>query len=374
MLKKYNSSVNTLPQDVVELILERLPIKSLLRFRSVSKTWKLTIQTRRFQERQLIHHSQSSGPDILFVHLSDHGLNTDARRRLVFGSSMVYNVCFPTLCTSVCPCICDGLVCFYTYSVPSVNVVVVNPATRWHQSLPLARIQQLLFDRITKRSFRSPRPNLGFGKDKLKGTYKPVFLYNSSGLGLDNVTTCEVFDFSTNAWRYVHPAAPYRINVDHDPVYLDGSLYWFTKCEETKVLSFDLHTETFQVICKAPFSHAHDDPHSFSMCILDNCLCVSDSNWPTQDIWLLDPSGGNIKTWKRMCSIDLTKTRDWSGESSLLAIAVSEKNKLLLRGRGWYQPLLIHDLRTKSYELLFRPNKALSSVCYFQSLFSPLSN
>ncbi|KAG2238211.1 hypothetical protein Bca52824_092522 [Brassica carinata] len=64
-VEKYNSSVNTLPQDVVELILERLPIKSLLRFRSVSKTWKLTIQTRRFQERQLIHHSQSSGPDIL---------------------------------------------------------------------------------------------------------------------------------------------------------------------------------------------------------------------------------------------------------------------------------------------------------------------
>ncbi|KAF2583744.1 hypothetical protein F2Q70_00034765 [Brassica cretica] len=162
MLKRYSSSVELLPHDVVELILERLPVKSLVRLRSVSKTWKLTIQTRRFQERQLIQYrSQSRDPDILLVHYGDHGPDTDARR-LVCGSSVVYTVCFPTLCNSVCPCICDGLVCFYNNYVPSVSVVVVNPATMWHQSLPLARIQQLLVDRITKRLFVSPYHKLGF--------------------------------------------------------------------------------------------------------------------------------------------------------------------------------------------------------------------
>lgn len=374
MLKRYSSSVELLPHDVVELILERLPVKSLLRLRSVSKTWKLTIQTRRFQERQLIQYcSQSRDPDILLVHHGDHGPNTDARR-LVFGSSVVYTVCFPTLCNSVCPSICDGLVCFYNNYVPSVSVVVVNPTTKWHQSLPLARIQQLLVDRITKRLFCSPYYKLGFGKDKIRGTYKPFFLYNSSEFDLDNVTTCEVFDFGTSIWRYVHPASPCRINVHLDPVYLDGSLYWFTECEKTKVLSFDLHTETFQVICKSPFVHARDDPYSVSMCILDNCLCVSENNLTTQEIWSLDSSGSNIKTWNKMCSIDLTKTLNWFGECTLLAIAFSEKNKLLLRGRGFYQPLVIHDIHTKSYELLFETNKYVDFVCYFQSLFSASSD
>ncbi|KAJ4912828.1 F-box protein [Raphanus sativus] len=374
MLKRFSSSVELLPHDVVELILKRLPVKSLLRFMSVSKTWKLTIETRSFQERQLIHHSQLRGPDILFVSFGDDddGLNTDPGRHVLDSSIAAYTLWFPTLCMSVCHGSCDGLVCLYTVYNPSVSVVVVNPATRWHHSLPLARIQQLSIEKITSGSFGSACPILGFGKDKLRGTYKPVFLYNSYGLGLDNVTTCcEVFDFSTKLWRYVRTAAPYGINFHHDPVHLDGSLYWFTYCAETKVLSFDLHTETFQVICEAPFSHVHD-PHSVSMCVLDNCLCVSTSNWPTQDIWSLDSSGGNMKTWKKMCSIDLTTTLDWSGKHSLLAIAILDKNKLLLRSRGNYQPLVIHDLNTKSYELLFRPDSGVGSVCYFQTLFSPL--
>ncbi|CAN6991065.1 unnamed protein product [Brassica rapa subsp. trilocularis] len=60
------------------------------------------------------------------------------------------------------------------------------------------------------------------------------------------VTYCEVFDFSTNAWRYVVPASPYPINAYHKPVHLDGSLYWLTESEPPLLLSFDLHTETFQ--------------------------------------------------------------------------------------------------------------------------------
>ncbi|KAJ4897017.1 hypothetical protein Rs2_23811 [Raphanus sativus] len=170
-------------------------------------------------ERQLSHRRRSRGPDILFIHYTrDDG--------------------------SVCHYICDGLVCFYTNYRPSVCVVVVNPATRWHQSLPLARVQQLCIDKI-------------------------ILL--------------------------------------HSPVYVDGSLCWLTDGEETKVLSFDLHTETFQVICKAPFSDVHD-PFRYSMCILNNCLCVSERYCTTQDIWLLDSSDGNINTWKKMCSIDITKT------------------------------------------------------------------
>ncbi|VVB17080.1 unnamed protein product [Arabis nemorensis] len=85
---------------------------------------------------------------------------------------------------------------------------------------------------------------MGLGKDKIRGTYKPIWLCNSSEFGLDNATTCEVFDFSTNAWRYVLPASPCRILDEQKPVYLDGSLYGLTEGEETKVLSFDLHTET----------------------------------------------------------------------------------------------------------------------------------
>ncbi|CAH8252220.1 unnamed protein product [Arabidopsis lyrata] len=199
MFKRHGSSLELLPHDVVELILERLPVNSLLRFKSLSKDWKSTIESKRFEERQLIRRKQSRGPDVLYVSLHDD----EAPKRIVFGSSIVSTIKFPTICSIVCYGSCDGLVCLYCVSTPGF---VVNPVTRWHQSFPLSSFQQLRMARLNKGDFHAPNYKLGFGKDKVKGTYKLVWLYNSSEYGLDNVTTCEVFDFSTNAWRYLVPA------------------------------------------------------------------------------------------------------------------------------------------------------------------------
>ncbi|KAF2550651.1 hypothetical protein F2Q68_00034886 [Brassica cretica] len=147
---------------------------------------------------------------------------------------------------------------------------------------------------------------LGFGKDIISCTYKPVWLYNSSEIGLENATTCEVFDFISNAWRYVTPSAPYRVVGVADPVFVNGSLHRFTDCEETKILSFDLHTEAFQVISsKAPFPNSHDNPYAIVLCNLDNRLCVSHKKWPDQVIWSFN-SGS--KTWDKLFSIDLVMT------------------------------------------------------------------
>ncbi|EOA37991.1 hypothetical protein CARUB_v10009460mg [Capsella rubella] len=366
VLKRHRSSVELLPHDVVELILERLPVKSLLRFKSVSKQWKSTIVSNRFQERQLIRRKQSRGPDVLFISLEEG----EPPRRIDFGPSIVSTVKLPTSCSAVCYGSCDGLVCLHCVNTPGV---VINPATRWQQSLPLSSFQQLKLDKFMKKDFPILHHKLGFGKDKVRGTYKPVWLYNSSEYGLDNVTTCEVFDFSTKAWRYLSPASPLRVLSYHKPVYLDGSLYWYTACEEeTKILSLDLHTETFQVISKTPFPHV-SNPHNYTMCILDNRLCVTEKNWSSQVIWSFDSSLG---TWKQICSLDLTKTFSWLGEPecALIPIAILEKNKLLLHGRENLQAMVIHNLHTKSYDFVFKPTTGGDSVYYFQSLFSALSN
>ncbi|WZZ21925.1 hypothetical protein YC2023_123312 [Brassica napus] len=178
--------------------------------------------------------------------------------------------CHGTACES-----CDGLFCTFGIYSPSV---VANPATGWYRILPLSNYQHLC--QTYMREGYVDFPGLGFGRDKLRGTFKAVWLYNASWFvpKQDKVVTyCEVFDFTTKAWRYVVPSSPYRITDYYKPVHLDGSLYWFTECDDEPpmVLSFDLHTETFQVICKAPFAHPWDPGH-LTMCILDDRLCVSD--------------------------------------------------------------------------------------------------
>lgn len=83
------SSMELLPNHVVELILQRLPVKPLSRFKSVSKTWKSTIESQRFQQEQLSRRMQSQDPDVLFVPFEDFDY---PRTRVELGSSIVTTI------------------------------------------------------------------------------------------------------------------------------------------------------------------------------------------------------------------------------------------------------------------------------------------
>uniref|UniRef100_A0A1J3JBF5 F-box protein n=1 Tax=Noccaea caerulescens TaxID=107243 RepID=A0A1J3JBF5_NOCCA len=371
ILKRHRRSWPNLPEDVVELILERLSVESLVKFKSVCKKWKSTMESKRFQDRQFILGRQSRGEDVLFVSIMDysHSGYEAGRSRIVLGSSVFRTVKFPILSTEVCQGSCDGLICLTDVLTPSF---VINPATGWRTSFPHSSLQQLQKDRYYKGDFDVPSPKLGFGKDKVTDTYKPVWLYNSSEFGLDNETTCEVFDFGTNSWRYVLPASPYRIVSSNDPVYLDGSLYWLSECQHTKVLSFHLHTETFRVISQTHFYHFSKPVLS----VLDNRLCISVQIYPDRCIFSLS---GNNKTWEKMFEIDLDEISYLFGVGPLstliIPVAILDKNKLLLRAQdeendNLLSVVVIHDLHTKSYDLFYRPTSAGCCVSYFQTLFT----
>ncbi|CAH8310061.1 unnamed protein product [Eruca vesicaria subsp. sativa] len=386
-----------LPHDVVEHIMERLPVRSLMRFKCVSKQWKSTIESRSFQERQLKHQQSGGGrdPDVLMVSAS----TDESLRTLVLGSSSSVKIPTPwdkekaTTSYLVSNNSCDGLVCLYH---PFKSGYVVNPATRWHRPLPLCQLQQLMISQ-GKAYFEKDHGIFkpGFGKDIISSTYKPVWLYNSLEIGLENATTCEVFDLSTNAWRYVTTSsAPYRVVGVADSVFVDGSLHWFTDCEETKILAFDLHTEVFQVIsCKAPFP-ANSHPYAIVLCNLDNCLCVSHMKWPDQVIWSFN--SGN-KTWDKLYSIDLVMTSMLYNSPKLcafrpLALLNAKKNKkkkdnkmilkkdkmmkkqkkknLLFYDSMRSRYLMIHDPETDPDDFTFAADCMGFLVCYFQSLIS----
>lgn len=351
--------MEVLSNDVVEAILERVPAKSLIRFKHVSKQWKSTIESKNFHERQLIYRQQSRDQDVLFLTFSgddddddddddDHSINISS------SSSSVILVKLPIKKRFVCSTSCDGLVCLYNINKSSI---VINPTTRWHRTLPLSNFQQ--------RDRAGFPPLLGFGKDKFNGTYKLVLLYD-----FGDTTTCEVFDFSTNAWRYVTPSSPYKIIASLAPAYVDGSLHWFTNCLVTKILSFDLHTETFQVIARAPAFVLLYDTKSILMRNLNNRLCVSEKEYSKQVIWLFDSES---KAWNEICSIDFSTTSFWyrfHGTPLLPVAVLEEKDKLLFYERDSCRELKIHDDQTKSHDLVFKSKSTGYPLCYFQSLIS----
>ncbi|CAG7910789.1 unnamed protein product, partial [Brassica rapa] len=178
----------------------------------------LTIESQRFGQRHLIRRKQLRGPDVLILSHSTLSLEDEPLDDRIFGlgTSIVWTVKLPNTCDMYChgtACeSCDGLFCTFGIYSPSV---VANPATGWYRILPLSNYQHLC--QTYMREGYVDFPGLGFGRDKLRGTFK----------------ACD----------------------DEPPM----------------VLSFDLHTETFQVICKAPFAHPWDPGH-LTMCILDDRL------------------------------------------------------------------------------------------------------
>ncbi|CAH8312984.1 unnamed protein product [Eruca vesicaria subsp. sativa] len=127
----------------------------------------------------MLHRKQLGKTDVVFVSLyGNHGF--EALRTLVVGSTL--SVRIPTTWDNklyqVCNTSFDGLICLYDLYGPSI---VVNPTTRWHRTISPCNYQIASFDRIIQWH-ASPSP--GFGKDKINGTNKPVWLYNSAEIGL----------------------------------------------------------------------------------------------------------------------------------------------------------------------------------------------
>ncbi|CAH2034806.1 unnamed protein product [Thlaspi arvense] len=361
-------------QDLVEEILERLPVKSLHRFKVVSKTWNSSIESQYFMKKHMIRR-QLQEPDFLLVDDQVAGERMDDEdmtiRTLVLGSSdheaelestLQLQFTFNDVTRS-----CDGLVCIYHFRR---SILMVNPSTKWMREVPLASLQ--------RRTFRwrnsGDEPNLlGFGKDICTDTYKLVWLYAS----MEHLhTTCEVFDFVINSWRYVE-SPPYGLIDDHKPTYVDGSLHWFVckESSEVRILSFDCHTEIFQEIAECPLGDQENETR-FIMCNLNNRLCVSEKKWPTQDIWTLNCS--DMMKWEKMYSLDLSSCPDgWlaDGEWPIACpLAILNNKKLLIydeHGPDGYNPnFVIYDMETRSYSLGFAAESVIFVTPYFQSLIS----
>ncbi|XP_010481134.1 PREDICTED: F-box protein At1g11270-like [Camelina sativa] len=370
-----NPSIVELPQDVVGEILEKLPVKSLLRFKAVSKLWRREIESRRFQKRHLRHEQKSRDPSILVCHPRlDQGTKLASLRTLSLGAASVSfetHTQYPVDTTIRSYMLrntrsCDGLTCIYSETF----MYVVNPTTRWYRRLPEARCQA--FFRDTKNQFLVGYP--GFGKDNITGIYKLVWLYNSHCVDLydGQTNTCEIFSFDTNnTWRYdVIVSSPHPMLRHKVPAHAHGSLHWFIDAvTETQVLAFDLHTETFTVMANIPVAHA---PHPrISMCTLNDRLCLSEDKGDTQTIWSLNQDN---MTWHKTFSINLRATLSCIEEEYIFPVPPVTSlfnNRLLLYDESDNDgKFVIYNYRLNSYGEIFNPRYLGGAISFSESLIT----
>lgn len=314
----------TVPDDLVFEVLIRLPVKSLVRFKTVSKAWQAIISDPFFIRAQLecSKQRQRENPSSFLItpqvllepgcteeEYAVKAMSTDIHfyqwnlREFDCSSSttsLIYRKHF--LDGDFGPISqlahCDGLVLLPT----NTKTYVFNPATGDAISLP--------------ESWRNMVQNVmalpaGFGFDASTGRYKVArFFFRSRyikrggiipmGMEVFTITACDGEDVNGSSWRQTQVDPPYPVLCAQTGIHCQGYLLFFIDKSNMEqppngLLRFSLQDETFGVTLFPSNMESTVDYNDICVKELDGELCctyVSKSShqlliWMTRDA--LDP-------------------------------------------------------------------------------------
>ena len=236
-----------LPHDIVLNILANLPVKSVLRFRCVSKTWDSSITT----------------PSFISTHLNLRNNNTNLAYLINFAFTTTFDSTIPSFIGGYDPTFnriseypipsgffpshysytadsCNGLVCFTNHNDLPTNTGAIylwNPSIRKLKRLPgFSQTQYLRFC-------------TGFAYQSNTNDFKVVKISQMPGMK----TEAEVYTLSSNSWRRVEISlANTVLGVPDDnrtATFVSGALHWLGNVSEgeslSMILSFDVNNDKF---------------------------------------------------------------------------------------------------------------------------------
>ncbi|KAK1352871.1 F-box domain-containing protein [Heracleum sosnowskyi] len=236
----------TLSDDLISEILERVPVKSLLRFQSVCKTWLSLIKHPAFVKSQLLRATTTETDQTLiisrykgqdenrFVLFRIDSRETEVDFNFPYSRDEFKYVPFCTLVGSA-----NGIACIAVDFINfKVSIYLWNPATRQAKAIP---------------TFRDVHHEaLGFGYDPVDDDYKVVRIVMPPSFS-------EVYSDNGNVWRKVPDPIDTPLNADFD-VCFNGFLCGIGKYG---MMAFDLNKEVMNCGIKLPVisvdAGAHND-------------------------------------------------------------------------------------------------------------------
>ncbi|KAM7468943.1 hypothetical protein LguiA_007126 [Lonicera macranthoides] len=309
-----------LPQELLIQILLWLPPKSLLRFRSVSKSWCSLISSPNFIDihtrnlphvtntRKLIRHCTTTSPreevySVFFDNQSSFDRDDDVKIDFPFTSTTEYRIVGS----------CNGLICLSDENMwdDVYTTVLWNPAIRRKLTLPPPDI-----------IVRNPGSLhvLGFGFDCKANDYKIVLLSYKNPISIHllpplvDVPSVEVFSVNTGAWRGISTPAP-LCHIAGDlwrQRFVNGAAHWVActlNCGQMRnlILSFDMCDEVFREI-KLPECLAGKSPWFMGVVVIQDSLYVVEYDISLEflnmlSIWVMKDYGV-VESWTKQYKID----------------------------------------------------------------------
>ncbi|CAA7042371.1 unnamed protein product [Microthlaspi erraticum] len=303
-----NPNLIYLHPNLLEDIFLELPLKSILKFKAVSKQWRSILESRSFADTRMKLEKQKK-PKLLAVE--------NRRSNPPFEVVAVYVDRKPPLQSAIRSRRRGG------DRDGSVNIL--NPATGESVSFPSGpepvneRYRSALFHDKWCVNFPGFWA-MGFGRDVVNGSYKV------SRMCFEPSHLCEILDVSVGEWRRVNPP-PCKVEPRRK-----GSLYWIEMRCSDSVLALDLHTEEFRLV---PYPPTRSEANQ--LVNLEDRLALAipytKPEWKF-DVWVMDEQE---ETWSLAYSIRLAGSGVFS----------------YVRRDVWFRPVAV----TKGGNVFFHDNE-----------------
>ncbi|OMO96323.1 hypothetical protein COLO4_15337 [Corchorus olitorius] len=313
--------------DVIEDILAKLPVKTLIRFKSVSKQWCFSINNPNFT-RQHLSNQRKKDAGFLFAYRGSNDTTGFSKEIVLCSTAENYKISRLIRFSNILPQdrynmshSCDGIICFYG----QFNIHLINYSTLEIRTLPpgtLSNTPHYCYHTFPDPYFpggyihvgewRSPRHQLGIGRDEVTKQYKIVKVFDPV---VDYYwhanSNCEIFTLDRNpnaSWKNIG-IVPYKISFTANPVHVNGAIYWFTDeiyhgNKSEVIVMFDLHRENFQAI---PHPSCCSDPtkprNTMQLATLRGSLCLFERliDQSELNVWIMKTcERSKVVTWENI--------------------------------------------------------------------------
>ncbi|KAL7595314.1 hypothetical protein Lser_V15G29594 [Lactuca serriola] len=361
-MKTLNSSETSkdpqsVPADIIIEILSRLPVKSLLRIRSVCKLWFSII----------------SDPHFVKSHLSfSTSNNRYAHHRLIFS--------IESISVHSCPLydvLYDGTVNALELDYPlkeSFDYVRIFSCCNGLLLIANADGDLFIWNPSNRRSNRLPcsgsrgRPcKYEFGYDESSDDYKVVGIYYVYRGEAEYDAIVKMYSLKTGNWKRIGDFHN-GFSMDCSVKYLNGVLHWMSIQDSGSsyswtIASLDLAKETYGEILQPVYDEFRTH---LKLGALREWLCVlCDYSQIRADVWVMKVYG--VKdSWTKLVSIPYSTDPGWHRFS--VPLCISDDGKVLLK---FGSKLVVYDSQNCSSSEIQNFNEYVEAYTIVESLVSP---
>ncbi|KAK4356867.1 hypothetical protein RND71_022477 [Anisodus tanguticus] len=292
-------TIPILPPELITEILSRVPVKSLLQFRCVSKSWLALISSNEFvnthlslsaNNKEYTHHRLISSFVQPEYNLKDCSLGSLLYGFVTEAFDLDYPMKNPHKSVWIVGSV-NGLICL---AIEENDLFLWNPSIRKFKKLP------------------DSRPTLrcgyyfmyGFGYDEVHDDYKVVGIFCIFGSGSSYDVEVKIYGLKSDSWRNVDDFQG-GLLLNDSGKFVNGKLHWATTARLGEyngwdIISIDLTDEKWGKVEQPCYEEGNFD---FVLGVLENDLSVLCNYHKTRaDVWVMKEYG--VKdSWTKMYTI-----------------------------------------------------------------------